>query len=191
MNVREVAMDDKARVVDTMVMAFASDPVARWCWPNPHLYLTSMPDFAFAFGGRAFENAGAHLTEDSCGASLWLAPGVHPDDHALGAVVERTVIASVRQDLYKVLEQMAGFHPAEPHWYLPLIGVDPAHQGRGYGSALLAYAVQQCDRDRTPAYLESTNPRNVPLYQRYGFEVVGKIQAGTSPPLVPMVRSPR
>ncbi len=58
----------------------------------------------------------------------------------------------------------------EPHWYLPLIGVDPAHQGEGHGDALMAYALARCDRDHAPAYLESSKPRNIPFYRRYGFE---------------------
>ena len=86
---------------------------------------------------------------------------------------------------------MAKYHPSEPHWYLPLIGVDPAHQGQGHGDALLTHALQQCDRAHVPAYLESTNPRNIPLYQRHGFEILGTIQAGGSPPLAPMLRPAR
>jgi ribosomal protein S18 acetylase RimI-like enzyme len=90
-----------------------------------------------------------------------------------------------------LLEQMARHHPDEPHWYLPLIGVDPAHQGKGLGGALMSYALERCDCDGTTAYLESTNPRNVSLYERHGFTAVGRIQVGTSPPIVPMVRRPR
>jgi ribosomal protein S18 acetylase RimI-like enzyme len=90
-----------------------------------------------------------------------------------------------------VFEQMGSFHPAEPHWYLPMIGVDVPFQNRGYGSALLRHALAVCDRDGVPAYLESSNPRNVPLYQRHGFELMGVIQAGSSPKLFPMVRKPR
>jgi GNAT superfamily N-acetyltransferase len=69
--------------------------------------------------------------------------------------------------------------------------VDPAHRGKGYGTALLGFALEQCDRDGVPAYLESTNPRNMSLYRRHGFEPVGRIQEGTSPVIVPMVRAPR
>jgi GNAT superfamily N-acetyltransferase len=79
----------------------------------------------------------------------------------------------------------------EPCWYLPLIGVDPTSQGRGYGSAPLRFALEQVDRTGAPAYLESSNPRNVPLYERHGFEVLGSIQAGSSPTIVPMLRRPR
>lgn len=90
-----------------------------------------------------------------------------------------------------VFERMGSYHPQEPHWYLPLIGVDPTHHGQGYGSALMQHALLSCDRDHTPAYLESSNPRNIPLYQRHGFEALGTIQARASPPLFPMIRKPR
>jgi ribosomal protein S18 acetylase RimI-like enzyme len=91
-----------------------------------------------------------------------------------------------------MVEQMGRNHPAEPHWYLPMIGVDPAHQRRGHGSTLLRQATEQLDREGLAAYLESSNPLNVPLYRRHGFEVTGLIRAaGDAPPMYPMVRRPR
>ena len=189
--VKTATSADKAAAVDTVVLAFAADPIARWCWPDAHQYLTAMPRFTVAFGGGAFVHGSAHCTEDLAAAALWLPPSVQPDDQMLGQIVEETSSPAIRSDLFEMLEQMGKFHPHEPHWYLPLIGVDPAHQGRGYGSALLTHALRQCDRDQLPAYLESTNPRNTPLYQRHGFKVIGRIQVGSSPPLVPMLRSAR
>lgn len=41
--VRTIRAADEVRAIDTIVMAFAADPVARWCWPDSHQYLTSMP----------------------------------------------------------------------------------------------------------------------------------------------------
>jgi GNAT superfamily N-acetyltransferase len=150
-----------------------------------------MPAFTLAFGGSGFSHEGAHCTADYSGAALWLPPGVHSDDAALGQIVEDSVDGAIRGDLYAILEQMATYHPSEPHWYLPLIGVDPPHQGKGHGGALLTYALERCDRDGCFAYLESTNPKNITLYQRHGFHALGDIRVGTSPPLVPMLRTPR
>ncbi len=189
--VRIAAATDKAPAVDTVVLAFAADPVARWSWPHGQQYLANMPRLVAAFGGRAFDLGSAYCTDAHAGVALWLPPGVHPDEDRLGELVETTVSASIRHDVFAVFEQMAKYHPTDPHWYLPLIGVDPAHQGKGLGDALMTYALQRCDRDHVPAYLESTNPRNISLYRRHGFEVLGTIQAGSSPPLAPMLRQPR
>ena len=105
--------------------------------------------------------------------------------------LQRTVLERFLGDLFSIFDQMAGFHPRERHWYLPLIGVDPAYQGKGLGSALMEHALIRCDRNHETAYLESTNPRNISLYERCGFEVLGTIQVGTAPPLYPMLRKPR
>lgn len=186
-----VASADTARAVDTVVLAFAADPVSRWTWPHAQAYLTSMPRLVSAFGGQAFEHGTAYCVEAYAGVALWLPPGVGPDEGILAEIVQTTVDAAIRNDVFGVFEQMAEYHPSEPHWYLPLIGVDPAHQGRGYGDALMTYALQRCDRDHAPAYLESTNSRNISLYRRHGFEALGSIQVGSSPPLVPMLRQAR
>lgn len=95
------------------------------------------------------------------------------------------------EDIFSLFEQMDKFHPDEPCWHLAFIAVDPAQQGNGLGSALLEHTLASCDKDHKLAYLESTNPANLPLYLRYGFEVIGDIQAGASPPMFPMIREPR
>jgi ribosomal protein S18 acetylase RimI-like enzyme len=106
-------------------------------------------------------------------------------------LIEETAANPLRQEVFAVIEQMASHHPREPHWYLPLIGVDPIQQGRGLGSALLRHALIRCNRQKKLAYLESSSAKSVPLYERAGFERIGTIQTGTWPPLYPMVRTPR
>ena len=182
---------DEDRALAVLILAFSSDPACRWAWPDPRQYLAGFPDFVRALGGRAFEHGSAHCLPGHLGAALWLPPGVHPDEDALVDVIQRTVAEGQRDAMFAVAEQMDRFHPDEPHWYLPFIGVDPGHQRKGYGSKLLRHTLAACDRDGVPAYLESTNPANTRLYERHGFEAVGTIQVGTSPPIVPMVRIPR
>jgi len=190
-SVRAVAPADETKAVDVIVLAFSADPAARWAWSDPHAYLEHFPRFVRAFGGGAFRNDSADQVADVAGAALWLPPGVEPDEAALTALIESTAPKHLLGDIFGVLEQMGSHHPTEPHWYLPLIGVDPPQQGRGHGAALMRHALVRCDRDHVPAYLESSNPRNIPLYQRHGFEVLGTIQVGSSPSIVPMLRKPR
>ena len=186
--VQKATPADEAVGIGVIVLAFAADPVARWTWPDPAQYLAHFPAFVKAFAGKAFTHGGAYLADRHAGAALWLAPGIGPDEGALSALLERTAPPGIRSDIAALLEQMGRYHPGEPHWYLPLIGVDPLHQSRGYGAALMRHALAACDRDGVPAYLESTNPKNVPLYERHGFRLLGTIEAAASPPLFPMLR---
>lgn len=189
--VRVLTPADEDPAVQTIVLAFAADPMARWTWPTAQQYLAAMPRLVRAFGGAAFSGGSAYSTDGYAATALWLPPGASSDEEGLGAVVESTVDGSLRPAADSIFEQMAAYHPTEPHWYLPLIGADPAHQGEGHGDALMTYALARCDSDHAPAYLESSNPRNISLYERHGFERLGEIQAGSSPTLVPMLRPAR
>jgi ribosomal protein S18 acetylase RimI-like enzyme len=189
--VRAAEDSDQQAVIDVITLAFSNDPMARWAFPHPATYLAVMPRLARAFGGNGFAHGAAHLVDGGLAAAMWLPPGVEPDVEQMTALNEQHVPADRLDDMMQVFERMEQFHPTDPCWYLPLIGVDPSCQGRGFGSALLRHATAQCDRDGMPAYLESSSPRNIPLYQRHGFEIMGSIQVGTSPTLVPMLRRPR
>jgi len=179
------------RAIATLVLAFAADPVMRYWMPEAHSYLEHFPTIALAFGGRAFEHGTAHTAGIDAGAALWLPPGVEPDEQELIASFACAVPDEKHPELFAVAEQMDSYHISEPHRYLPLIGVDPAHQGSGVGSSLMEYALRQCDVEGVPAYLESTNPMNLSLYERFGFEVLGTIRVGDVPTIFPMLRQPR
>jgi GNAT superfamily N-acetyltransferase len=187
--VEVIEATDRQRGVASLTLAFSSDPVMRWAWPNPERYLTYWPQFADAFGGRAFDHGTAHGLED-CAVALWLPPGAGPDEETVMGLMRESMDDQTFEDVNGVFEQMAEFHPTDDHWYLPLTGVDPVAQGRGLGSALLRHALKTCDSDGLPAYLEATSPRNRNLYARLGFNDVEVIQAGTSPPLWAMLREP-
>lgn len=182
---------DYERTVASLVAAFICDPFIRWMFPDSRQYLHYFPLVLKYFAGRAFEHASAHRSADFKAAAMWLPPGVGPDEEALGAVMAEGVAPDLQQEAFAVLEQVGAGHPQVPHWYLPAIGVEPLSQGRGYGSVLLAHGLSVCDQDHVAAYLEATNPANIPLYQRFGYEVCGEIQAGSSPVITAMFREPR
>lgn len=174
-----------------LVAAFIADPLICWMFPDPKQYLDYFPLVLKYFAGRAFEHSSAYRSDDFKGAALLLPPGVSPDEEALGGVMKESVAPELLGEVFGVLEQVGAGHPEEAHWYLPAIGVEPFSQGKGYGSMLLARGLEVCDRDHVVAYLEVTNPANIPLYQRFGFKVIGKIQAGSSPVITPMFRAAR
>lgn len=180
--------DDRASVTAALVTAFARDPFLRWLFPDPGTYLQAAPRVFQYFAGGAFARKSAYRTQDRTGAALWLPPGVSPDEEGLGMVLQTNIGAKRLDTVFAVMEEVGAGHPDEPHWYLPAIGVDPMAQGKGFGSALLAESLNVCTQTCTPAYLESTNPANIPLYLRHGFEVVGEIQVGGSPVLTRMLR---
>jgi GNAT superfamily N-acetyltransferase len=181
---------DRQRGLASLTLAFSSDPVVRWLWPDQERYLTYWPRVADAFGGGAFDHGTAHGLEDCVAVALWLPPGVGPDAETVMTLMRESMDDRTYEDINGVFGQMDELHPTDDHWYLPLTGVDPVAQGRGLGAALLRHALKTCDSNGLAAYLEATSPRSRNLYARHGFNVVGIIQAGTSPPLWAMLREP-
>lgn len=189
-NIITATASDRERAVNTLILGFAADPVARWIWPDPETYLKLMPRFAEAFGGRAFEEETAYVADSGRAVALWLPPKVEPDGEAMDTILSEGMRPEIAEDLEGFFKAMAACHPHEPHWYLPLIAADPSWINRGLGAALMKHALRRCDQDGLPAYLESSNPRNISLYERHGFKIIGEIQSGTSPVMTPMLRLP-
>ncbi len=189
--VRTITKDERDKADDIFTLAFVDDPVLRWIMADGSLYLKNLGAAQFALGGRALEHGTGHCLDDFSAAAFWLPPGVEVDEAAMGAVIERVATEKVRGDLFGIVEQMGQFHPNEPHWYLAVLGVDVHRQGKGLGAMLMKHALARIDGEGLPAYLESSNPRNIPFYERHGFEVMGRIQSGKSPVVTPMLRRAR
>jgi len=124
--IKTATASDAEAVMAIVVLAFSADPAARWAYRDPQQYLTHFPSFVSIFGGNAFAHASAYYVEGYVGAALWLPPEVHPDEETLIPLLQRTVVASLHQDLFAVFEQMGDYPPEgaalvfAAHWCRPV-----------------------------------------------------------------------
>jgi len=184
-----IGAKDTEKTLATLTAAFVADPLFRWAYPSADNYLDAFPQLIRAYCGSGIGDGTAYSDAVFGGACIWLSPGHVTNDEAAGAVCEATIPPDRLDGFIEIMEEMDKYHPHdEPIWYLPTIGVDAAAQGKGIGSALMKHALQLCDKQGTRAYLESSNPANISLYERHGFEVIGRIEVGSAPPVHPMIR---
>ena len=73
--------------------------------------------------------------------------------------------------MFDELEKMKQKH-APKALHLQILGTDPLAQGKGLGSRLIQYGIQRADDLGVSCYLESSNPKNVPFYERHGFQTL-------------------
>lgn len=183
--------DQLDQVLSTTLLAFCTDPFVRWAVSDPHQYLTNYPRIFRAFIGKAIANSAAFYAEGFSGVAVWLPPGVSIDEQEIAIAIENLGSSPLQEYMIELFEGFSKYHPSEPHWYLPLMGVEPSFQRQGVGSALLKHALRLCDSDKKIAYLEASSKDNLSLYERHGFEILGSIQVGNSPSVFPMIRAPR
>ena len=78
--------------------------------------------------------------------ALWLPSATLPDEASLVRVIEDTVAEELQDAMFSMFEQMNAYHRHEPHWHLPLIGVDPVSQGWGLGTSPPIYPMLRTPR---------------------------------------------
>ena len=118
-----------------MTLAFSDDPPTRWMFPEPSQYLRHFPTFVRLYAGAGFDSGSVLAVEGNEGYAMWLPPGVHSDEEGIADLLRQSVAATRLTEILDLVAQMTSFQPAEPHWFLPLIGVDPISRGGGRGSA--------------------------------------------------------
>ena len=182
-----------------LARAFYDDPVMSWMLPDDRTRLKALTR---AFAGLArlhfLPRAGSEVgRRDGVvgAATLWDPPGQRKSSGLEELLMMPLMLWSFRSRVpasVRVMELMEKHHPEEPHWYLMLIGSDPAVRGAGFGQALMRSRLDRCDAEGAPAYLENSNPKNEPYYLRFGFEVTGEIKLPDGgPSMWPMWRQAR
>jgi GNAT superfamily N-acetyltransferase len=191
--VRDVCPGETDAVYAALARAFEDDPVTEFLFPDPASRVAGLLGF-YRMLVPTITSHGRLLTDgEVCGGALWQAPSP-PRPRlrtTLGMMLRSALVLRGRTRAGLTLGRMLeSVHEPRPHWYLAILGTEPAAQGRGIGSALMAPVLAQCDREGQLAYLESSKAANVPFYERHGFEVMQEVQVPDGPVLWSMLREP-
>ncbi|MCW7989972.1 acetyltransferase [Streptomyces platensis subsp. clarensis] len=192
-NIPKMATLDDAQLVSrTLACAFDDDPMMRWFFPDDSSREAGLGRYFTTLFTRQYVHHGVCERTDA-GAAFW----VPPEGQAKAVPDAETVqelqdILGDRALLFRDAVESAAKHtPKEPHWYLAVIGADPAAQGQGHGAALLRSGLAKADAAGLPTYLESSKPSNLPIYEHFGFTVREEVRLpGGGPVLWAMRREP-
>ena len=174
--------------------AFEDDPVSVFLFPNARTRRRRLASF-YRMVLPLLAGHGAVYTEPELrGAAAWQAPSPpkpSPVAELLGTLAMLSTLRTASPRALQLARVVACSHPRKPHWYLGILGTNPADQRGGIGSTLMAPVLERCDSEGLPAYLESSKRENIPFYQRHGFSLTGELQIEGGPTLWPMLRAPR
>jgi ribosomal protein S18 acetylase RimI-like enzyme len=182
---RVATADDLGAIGETLARGFEHDPLWGWAFEDADRdrKLAALAE-VFGFCCRAALGLGwVRVTDRVEAVALWIPPGspeMSPaDEERLPGVI---TAACGPESAARVSELLGAFernHPHEPpHFYLSLLATHPAHAGHGHGLGLVADCLAEIDAGDPPAaaFLESSNPGNVPRYERLGFRPTREVE---------------
>jgi GNAT superfamily N-acetyltransferase len=173
--IRKATAADIPALLTPVAQAFAQEPLTIWLLGDGPAGLRRGERSAAVEFEMASHYDLMFTTTGLQGAALWYPPGVRRAFwqeltfiwRFIGIVpLTRNVGAQI-----KLLSQIERARPKTPYYYLRLLAVAPAWQGRGIGTALLRPILDICDAQGVPAYLETDFEPNLRFYERHGFSV--------------------
>ena len=171
---------------NALLMGFSADPFQRWLMPDPTTYYRNFKLTIDSACKQSFGVDGVYGDESNYGTAVWFPPKFDVD-YSETARTLNDLPKNITKEAFKVFEELIKARVNDA-WYLEYLAVDPSKQGTGLGSLILKESLKVIDDLNEAAYLESSNPKNMSLYERYGFRFVKKIQVGTSPEINTMYR---
>lgn len=177
--------------------AFRDDPWVAYIEPDAARRAQWLPWFMDA-SARLTRQVGV-LDREGDGVGLWFGPGVRPfswwnlaRSGLLAAPLRLGREAYVRLErAERDLDRAQAGRVPEGAWYLYMLAVHPDAQGTGLARRLLERGLTRADAARLPVRLETNRPRNLTLYERFGFETVAELDTPGVLPQWVMVRPAR
>jgi GNAT superfamily N-acetyltransferase len=195
--IRTASLTDRSVVAGALASAFSEDPLFGWI-VGPNASLEHRMRIFFNMFLKTNLRKPDHLVfvdEEGTGAAVWQPVGkwkVPTSDLVRGLPAMLRTFRLRTPTMMSALTAIEKMHPTEPHYYLEVLGTRKDRQSKGVGSSVINAVLERADEEGVPAYLESSNPRNIPFYARHGFEVREEISCGKGAPTVTaMWREPR
>jgi ribosomal protein S18 acetylase RimI-like enzyme len=195
-SVRRANAADSPRIIPVLARAFADDPSIDWSLRADERRAEAVELFFDVVLHRMTLPFNEVWTTTGVeGAALWTPPGKWKLGLAEQVLMAPQMLRAFGWSrLGRALDSMSmvqQHHPREPHFYLQSIGVAPERQGQGLGKALMQPVLERCDRERVPAFLETAQERNLPLYRSRGFQELSRARlSGGGPMMYFMWREP-
>ena len=175
-----------------LARAFDADPAVRYLLPDPERrrrVMTHSFTSYLRYGGRF-----GQVDTSPAGAAIWL-----PDDalpvtlpkllrYGFAPALAAMGVPALRRT-YRFDAVTHALHERVVrgrHRYLFILGAYPP--GQGDGDRLLQPGLEWADREGLPCYLETTAPRALPFYARYGFAVAAESDVPGGPHLWGLLR---
>ncbi|MFF4817218.1 GNAT family N-acetyltransferase [Kitasatospora sp. NPDC001309] len=190
---RSVTGEDVGATARLLARAFGDDPMMRWFFPEEATRPAALAGYFTTLLTRQYLPYGV-CERTGQAAAFWVAPEAQekavPDEGTIRALA---ALLGDRADWFRdCVEAAAANAPQEAHWYLAVLGTDPAAQGRGQGAELLRAGLARADAAGLPVHLESSKRENLAVYRHFGFEVLEEVRLpADGPPLWTMRRAPR
>jgi ribosomal protein S18 acetylase RimI-like enzyme len=193
--VRLATADDVPALGDVLARAFDADPIFCAILPDAGHRARALPVLFREWLRRLhLQHQATWTTDDLAGAALWSPPGKWHIGLVEEALMAPRMIGALGTRVLtalRVLLAVESPHPKEPpHYYLRVLGCDTARQGQGVGASLVRPALDRCDAEGVPAYLESSNEKNLSFYRRHGFREIGQVATHLGPCAWLMWREP-
>lgn len=195
--VRRATAADVPALARALTRAFHDDPIAVWSCPSPRLRPHVLERFYRTRLSQLVPGQEVWTEPARDGAAMWAPPGrwrttTREDLELARSMLSPRLLWRLPLVVYGFTGVLEHRHPRLPlHWYLAILGTEPAAQGRGIGSALLRPVLDRCDEDGVGAYLESSKERNLAYYARHGFRVTHELRLPHGPRVWSMWRDPR
>ena len=199
--VSELPDDLLVEAAGVLTRSFLANPNFVNLFPDEEVRARALPHVQRACLRDALRAGHVYMASrggEILGVAAWLPPGGFPLSarRQLAAAPDMArVLAAAPRSLGRLLRFTSGLaklHPAQPHWYLEAVGVEPGARGLGIGTRLLEPVLARADEAGQPCYLETMTERNVAWYGRLGFEVrsAGVSFTAGGPPNWTMLRRP-